>query len=89
MSRGGHLDLHVSGNRRWYHWLLVLVLMVAMTLVRWLVVLLEILLLLWMRRDLRMGRSARHCHGGGCRLWRHWVLLLQFLAWLDFGFRHG
>lgn len=88
MPWGGHLDLHVSGNRRRNHWLLVLMLVVAMTLLGRLV-LLEVLLLLWMRRDLRVGRSARHCHGHGRRLWRHWVLLLQFLAWLDFRFRHG
>ena len=98
MSLGGHLNLHVGGNRRRNHWLLVLMLVVTVTLLRWLllVVMLVILLLLLrllrllrMRSDLRMGRSARNCHRNSRRLWRHWSLLRQFLAWLDFRFCHG
>lgn len=90
MSWGGHLNLHVGGNRRRNHWLLALMLVVAVTLLRWLLMLLMlvILLLLRMRSDLRMGRSARHCHRNSGRLWRHWGLLLQFLARLDFRFCH-
>jgi hypothetical protein len=67
-------------------------LVVTVTLLRWLllvVMLVILLLLLRMRSDLRMGRSARNCHRNSRRLWRHWSLLRQFLAWLDFRFCHG
>lgn len=93
MTWAGHLNLHVCRDRRWHHRLLVLMLVIAVTLLRCLllllVMLLLLLLLLRMRCDLRMGRGIRHCHGHSRRLWRHRGVLLQFLAWLDFGLCHG
>lgn len=74
-------------NGRRNHWLLVLLLVIAMTLLRWLLLLLVVLLR--MGSDLRMGGGAGHCHRNSRRLWRHGGLLLQLLAWLDFGFCHG